>query len=81
MRREFRYWYPVDLRVSGKDLISNHLTFFLYTHAAIWGEEVYAQRCASSRPWLCFIMVVLVPVFIDVPNFVFITLVRCISLF
>ena len=21
MRREFRYWYPFDLRVSGKDLI------------------------------------------------------------
>lgn len=21
MKREFQYWYPVDLRVSGKDLI------------------------------------------------------------
>lgn len=39
MRREFRYWYPVDLRVSGKDLIQNHLTFFLYNHAAIWPNE------------------------------------------
>ena len=28
--QEFTYWYPVDLRVSGKDLIQNHLTFFLY---------------------------------------------------
>ena len=26
----------MDLRVSGKDLIGNHLTFCLYTHAAIW---------------------------------------------
>lgn len=39
MRREFRYWYPFDLRVSGKDLIQNHLTFALYNHAAIWPEE------------------------------------------
>lgn len=39
MRREFLYWYPVDLRVSGKDLIGNHLTFFLYNHVAIFPEE------------------------------------------
>ncbi|KAI0567193.1 Methionyl/Leucyl tRNA synthetase [Gracilaria domingensis] len=39
MRREFLYWYPVDLRVSGKDLVGNHLTFFLYNHVAIFPEE------------------------------------------
>lgn len=39
MKREFNYWYPVDLRVSGKDLIQNHLTFFLYNHVAIWPTE------------------------------------------
>ena len=39
MRREFRYWYPMDLRVSGKDLIGNHLTMCLYNHAAIWENE------------------------------------------
>lgn len=39
MKREFNYWYPVDLRVSGKDLIQNHLTFFLYNHAAIWPQD------------------------------------------
>jgi leucyl-tRNA synthetase len=36
LRREFNYWYPVDLRVSGKDLIPNHLTYFLYNHVAMW---------------------------------------------
>mmetsp|Transcript_17323 Transcript_17323/g.60923 ORF Transcript_17323/g.60923 Transcript_17323/m.60923 type:complete len:1168 (-) Transcript_17323:78-3581(-) len=36
MRAEFEYWYPMDLRVSGKDLINNHLTMSLYNHAAIW---------------------------------------------
>ena len=36
MRREFLYWYPLDLRVSGKDLVQNHLTYFLYNHVAMW---------------------------------------------
>ena len=35
MRREFSYWYPVDVRISGKDLVNNHLIFFLYIHQAI----------------------------------------------
>ena len=30
MKREFEFWYPMDLRVSGKDLIRNHLTMCLY---------------------------------------------------
>lgn len=38
LRKEFLYWYPVDLRVSGKDLIKNHLTMFLYNHAAIFPD-------------------------------------------
>ena len=28
-----------DLRVSGKDLINNHLSFCLYTHTAIWPSQ------------------------------------------
>lgn len=36
LRSEFEYWYPMDLRVSGKDLIRNHLTMSLYNHAAVW---------------------------------------------
>lgn len=39
MKKEFEYWYPVDLRVSGKDLVQNHLTFFIYNHCAIWPED------------------------------------------
>ncbi|CAO1622884.1 unnamed protein product [Parajaminaea phylloscopi] len=39
MQREFRYFYPIDLRSSGKDLIPNHLTFCIYNHAAIFPEE------------------------------------------
>jgi leucyl-tRNA synthetase len=36
LRNEFEFWYPMDLRVSGKDLIQNHLTMALYNHAAVW---------------------------------------------
>jgi len=38
MRREFKFWYPVDLRCSGKDLIQNHLTMSLFNHAAVWED-------------------------------------------
>lgn len=39
MRKEFTFWYPMDLRSSGKDLVPNHLTFSLYNHCAIWQNE------------------------------------------
>jgi leucyl-tRNA synthetase len=38
MREEFDFWYPFDIRVSGKDLINNHLTFCLYNHTALLPE-------------------------------------------
>uniref|UniRef100_A0A2P2JIN3 leucine--tRNA ligase n=1 Tax=Rhizophora mucronata TaxID=61149 RepID=A0A2P2JIN3_RHIMU len=43
MKQEFEYWYPFDLRVSGKDLIQNHLTFCIYNHTAI----------LAKRHWPC----------------------------
>ncbi len=39
MRHEFTYWYPVDFRSSGKDLVQNHLTFFIFNHVAIFPEQ------------------------------------------
>lgn len=43
MKQEFEYWYPFDLRVSGKDLIQNHLTFCIYNHTAL----------LPKRQWPC----------------------------
>mgnify|MGYP001770620891 CR=1 FL=1 len=43
MRREFLYWYPVDLRISGKDLIYNHLVFFIFHHVAIFPRELWPR--------------------------------------
>lgn len=47
MRAEFEYWYPFDLRVSGRDLIQNHLTFCLYNHTALLPARHWprAMRC------------------------------------
>ncbi len=39
IRQEFLYWYPVDLRNSGKDLVPNHLTFYIFHHAALFPPE------------------------------------------
>ncbi|MBT8171300.1 leucine--tRNA ligase [Candidatus Bathyarchaeota archaeon] len=40
MRQEFLYWYPVDLRVSAKELLPNHLTFFLFQHTALFQDHL-----------------------------------------
>ncbi|KAI6238500.1 Leucyl-tRNA synthetase [Aphelenchoides fujianensis] len=38
-RREFNFWRAPDVRVSGKDLIPNHLTFYVFNHVAIFGNN------------------------------------------
>jgi leucyl-tRNA synthetase len=43
IRAEVDYWMPVDLRVSGKDLIPNHLTFFLFQHVALFPREKWPR--------------------------------------
>ncbi|XP_059101870.1 leucine--tRNA ligase, cytoplasmic isoform X1 [Peromyscus eremicus] len=39
LKQEFEFWYPVDLRASGKDLIPNHLSYYIYNHVAMWPEQ------------------------------------------
>ena len=48
MRREFEYWYPLDMSSSGKDLIPNHLTFFLYVHLALFPKEYWPQSVRAN---------------------------------
>ncbi len=48
LRREFRYFYPMDLRSSGKDLIPNHLTFCVYVHSAIFPSTTGLKRSAPT---------------------------------
>jgi Leucyl-tRNA synthetase len=43
LRAEWQYWYPVTQRFSANDLISNHLTFFLYHHAELFDEAQWPE--------------------------------------
>ncbi|MEM1716010.1 MAG: leucine--tRNA ligase [Candidatus Bathyarchaeia archaeon] len=43
MRDEFLYWYPVDLRVSAKELVPNHLSFFIFQHVALFPRELWPR--------------------------------------
>jgi leucyl-tRNA synthetase len=45
---DFAYWYPVDLRTSGKDLVANHLLFFLYHHVAIFPQRLWPKAIAVN---------------------------------
>lgn len=48
MRKEFEYFYPVDLRNSGKDLVQNHLTFYLFHHVAMWEPKYWPKAIAVN---------------------------------
>ncbi|MEM2151094.1 MAG: leucine--tRNA ligase [Candidatus Bathyarchaeia archaeon] len=43
MRGEFLYWYPVDLRVSAKELVPNHLSFFIFQHVALFPKDLWPK--------------------------------------
>lgn len=47
LRREFEYFYPMDQSISGKDLIPNHLTFYIYCHVALFKKTFWPAgiRC------------------------------------
>jgi leucyl-tRNA synthetase len=42
------YWYPVDMRNSAKELIPNHLTFFLFHHVALFPEKHWPKIIAAN---------------------------------
>ena len=48
MRREFEYFYPLDVRVLGKDLIPNHLTFFIYTHVCLFPKKQWPRGIRAN---------------------------------
>ncbi|MBQ7927134.1 MAG: leucine--tRNA ligase [Methanobrevibacter sp.] len=43
IQNEFNYWYPLDWRLSAKDLVGNHLSFLMFTHSAIYPEEKWPR--------------------------------------
>jgi leucyl-tRNA synthetase len=64
MRRQFEYWYPLDYRISAYELISNHLTFFVFHHSLLFPDRLpkgilslgmvmlEGRKMSSSKGWL-----------------------------
>jgi leucyl-tRNA synthetase len=48
MRNEFTYFYPLDSRHSGRDLVPNHLTFMIFNHTAIFPEKHWPRQIATN---------------------------------
>ena len=44
IRNELSYFYPVDSRHSGRDLVPNHLTFFIFNHVAIFDKKNWPRQ-------------------------------------
>ncbi len=43
IKDEFNYWYPLDWRLSAKDLVGNHLSFHIFHHSAIFPREKWPR--------------------------------------
>jgi len=48
MRSEFMYFYPLDSRHSGRELIPNHLTFLIFNHTAIFPENLWPRQIVAN---------------------------------
>jgi len=44
IREEFKYFYPLDSRHSGRDLIPNHLTFMIFNHTAVFPKKLWPRQ-------------------------------------
>lgn len=43
IQKEFNYWYPLNWRLSAKDLVGNHLSFCMFHHSAIFPDTKWPQ--------------------------------------
>ncbi|ORX33463.1 leucine-tRNA ligase [Kockovaella imperatae] len=48
LKYHFNYFYPLDVRSSAKDLIPNHLTFWIYNHTALFPEKHWPRAVRSN---------------------------------
>ncbi len=48
IRKEFLYFYPVDMRHSAKDLIPNHLTFYVFQHSVLFPREQWPRGIVAN---------------------------------
>jgi leucyl-tRNA synthetase len=50
-KSEFDFFYPIDVRVTGKDLLPNHMVFWIYNHVAFWPKEKWPKGMKGNG-WL-----------------------------
>src|SRR5690242_6637567 len=48
IRNEFVYFYPIDMRHSAKDLVSNHLTFYIFHHTALFSQDKWPKGIVAN---------------------------------
>jgi leucyl-tRNA synthetase len=48
IRSEFQYFYPVDMRHSARDLVSNHLSFYIFHHSSLFPEEQWPRGIVAN---------------------------------
>ncbi|MBI4021626.1 MAG: leucine--tRNA ligase [Candidatus Aenigmarchaeota archaeon] len=49
LRKEFSFWYPVDLRHTAVPHLTNHLTFYLFTHALLFPEQHWPKAISLNE--------------------------------
>jgi leucyl-tRNA synthetase len=49
MKKDFEYWYPVDERHTAIPHITNHLTFYIFNHAAIFPEKFWPKAITLNE--------------------------------
>lgn len=48
IKEEFNYWYPLDWRNSAKDLVNNHLIYFIYNHIALFPKNKWPKTISVN---------------------------------
>ncbi len=48
MRESFEYWYPVDMRITAKELIPNHITFWIMNHVELFDESKWPKGLQTN---------------------------------
>jgi leucyl-tRNA synthetase len=48
IRNEFTYFYPVDMRHSAKDLVSNHLSMYIFHHTALFPKNLWPKGIVAN---------------------------------
>jgi len=48
IRAEFEYFYPVDMRHSARDLVSNHLSFYIFHHSTMFSEKKWPKGIVAN---------------------------------